>query len=43
MTTHMGYLPDIGRWLVWGAIGVVVIGCGWLIWLKVQATKGGKG
>lgn len=37
--THMGYLPDIGRWLLWGAVGiaVIVLALG-LVWI-VQAWR----
>ena len=45
MTTHIGYLPDIGRWLFYGVVGVIVIililG---LIWIcQAWRSKGGKG
>jgi hypothetical protein len=43
MTTHMGYLPDIELWFFRIMWGIVVIGIVWFIWLRVQATQGGKG
>lgn len=33
MMTHMGYLPDIGRWLFWAVIGIIIIGIVWLAWV----------
>ena len=33
MTTHMGYLPDIARWLLWGVIVCGVVGLVWLFWI----------
>lgn len=41
MMTHMGYLPDIGRWLVWGAVGVVVLVLVGVVLINLRWKYGG--
>ena len=38
--THMGYLPDIGRWLFWGAVSAIVIVLVWVFFVVARWKYG---
>lgn len=42
MITHMGYLPDIGRWLLWAGGGLVLVILVWVFVVVARWKYGGR-